>query len=174
MKKFATLTIVISGFILGAVLIIAMIGASLPENYSVTKSIELKAPRIQVWGFISNFAATKDWNPDIIDVQRDNDIRDREVWIETYGSGDSIRYEITEKNPPISFKRQTLDDNLPFVATWHIELWEEGSNTVLKITEEGKVPNPFVRFIASKIMGHDIFLRSYLHSLKNYFESKDN
>jgi hypothetical protein len=62
------------------------------------------------------------------------------------------------------------DSNLPFGGSWTYELAPAGDGeTTLRITEDGEVYNPIVRFVSRFVMGHDATIKQYLSAVGTRF-----
>lgn len=68
--------------------------------------------------------------------------------------------------PPRLLVTRIADSDLPFGGSWTFELEPEGAATRLTITENGEVYNPFFRFMARFVFGHEGTARAYLEDLR--------
>ena len=59
-----------------------------------------------------------------------------------------------------------VDDKLPFGGSWLYEIDEVNGKTIIRITENGEVYNPFYRFVSRFIIRHNASIEQYLTNLK--------
>jgi len=57
------------------------------------------------------------------------------------------------------------DPKLPFGGTWTYELSPAPERTSLRITEDGEVRNPVLRFVSRFVLGHTATIDRYLADL---------
>jgi len=149
----------------GAVVVVALVGASLPVNHTATRSAAFKAPPQQVWDVISG---PPTWRADVLRYEGLPARDGHRVWVE-YGKADSkMTYEAVESDPPRTLVTRIADANLPFGGTWtyNIAPTADGGST-LTITENGEIYNPIFRFISRYFIGYNATIDRYLQALQN-------
>lgn len=153
------------GAVVALALIAALIGVFLPEAHTATVSREVPAPRDSVWAVMTTAERFPDWRAgvDAVAPQPDTDAG-LPVWRESGPTG-AMTIEITEWDPPRRMVTRIADDDLPFGGTWTYALEPAAGGTLVTITEDGEVYNPFFRFVSRFIMGHDATMQAYLESL---------
>jgi hypothetical protein len=62
----------------------------------------------------------------------------------------------------------------PFSGRWEIDIAPIAGGSKVKITEVGKVSNPFFRFVSKYIIGHSTFMEKYLKGLAGKFGEQAN
>jgi uncharacterized protein YndB with AHSA1/START domain len=150
--------------LVGAVALMAAVGASLPVKHTATRSASFKAAPQQVWDAISG---PPTWRPDVTRYEELPARDGHRVWIE-YGKADSkITYEEVESDPPRKLVTRIADANLPFGGTWTYEITPTADNgSTLTITENGEVYNPIFRFMSRYAMGYTATMDRYLRDLQ--------
>jgi hypothetical protein len=149
----------------GAVVVMALVGTSLPVKHTATRSDTFKAAPQQVWDVISG---PPTWRPEVTHYEELPARDGHRMWIE-YGKADSkMTYEVVESDPPQKLVTRIADANLPFGGTWTYEITpaSDGGAT-LTITENGEVYNPIFRFMSRYVMGYTATMDRYLRDLQN-------
>jgi hypothetical protein len=159
--KWLGLVVLILG---GAVVVMALVGASLPVKHTAMRSAAFKAGPQQVWDVI---AGAPTWRPEVTRYEELPAHDGHRAWIE-YGKADSkITYEVVESDPPRKLLTRIADANLPFGGTWTYEITPTGGNgSTLTITENGEVYNPIFRFMSRYMMGYTATMDRYLQALQ--------
>ena len=146
----------------GLFLLIAVIGACLPQKHTVSRTLSLHRPAEAVWNLISG---PPTWRPDITNYQELPPHEGNRMWRETDKHGNTITFEAIESVPPRRLITRIADPNLPFGGTWVYEIASQGDTCTLTITENGEVYNPLFRFVSRFIMGHTATIDAYLAAL---------
>ena len=153
----------------GLIVLIAIVGATLPVKHVATRSASFKATPQQVWDVITG---PPTWRPDVIRYEELPTRDGHRVWIE-YGKADSkMTYEVVESNPPQKLVTRIADANLPFGGTWTYDVAPaaDGGST-LTITENGEIYNPIFRFMSRYVMGYNGTMGRYLQALQDRLRS---
>lgn len=148
----------------GVIVVIALLGASLPMEHTATRSASFRATPEQLWDLISG---PPTWRPEVVRYEELPARDGHHVWIE-YGKADSkMTYEAVELDPPRKLVTRIADPHLPFGGTWTYEITPaaDGSST-LTITEHGEVYNPIFRFISRYVIGYTATMDRYLRDLR--------
>lgn len=157
------------GAIVGLVLLIAVIGWSLPVRHSATAARTYRASPSALFGLITDVKAFPTWRGEVKDVETLPDENGRRRWRETTKDG-RITYVIERMVPDRLLVGRIADKNLPFGGSWTYELTPVGSDaTTLRITEDGEVYNPIFRFVSRFVMGHDTTIKQYLNAVGKRF-----
>lgn len=90
-----------------------------------------------------------------------------DVWQEVYADGETLILETTERVPPARLVRTIADPDAMFSGRWEYQLAPTGTGSRLTITEHGRVPNPFFRFVARFLIGHTATVEAFLHDLNS-------
>lgn len=142
---------------------VVLIGMTLPQNHTASRSVHLSGSPDTVWNLITDVERYPAWRKDVTSV---DSVTQGPVltWRETTG-GDRITYEATTSERPTHFVARIADKGLPFGGTWDYRLEPDGTGTVLTITENGEVYNPLFRFVSRYLMGHTGTIDRYLAAL---------
>src|SRR5215217_2035423 len=144
--------LIIVGILVLAVVIVAAVGAALPQNHTASRTAQLSVPAESVWTVITD--VTK------VEIQSASPLR----WVELSG-GDRIAYEATTFEPSAHLVTRITDKSLPFGGSWDYRLEPVGDGTKVTITENGEVYNPIFRFVSRFVMGHTATIDKYLGAL---------
>ena len=109
----------------------SVIGLFLPQAHVASSSVLIRQPVDSVWSVVRTFDEYDTWWPEVSSVERLPDRDGQEVW--------------TLRQPRIA------DDNLPFGGTWTYELREQDGGTLVTVTEDGEIYNPFFRVMSKLI-----------------------
>ena len=141
---------------------VALIGYSLPQNHTASRSAQLSPAPDSVWSIITNVEGYPSWRTEVKSVER---IEGPSLsWREVSG-GDRITYETTAVEKPAHFVTHIADKGLPFGGSWDYRIEPSGSGSKLTITENGEVYNPIFRFVSRFVMGHTATIDKYLTAL---------
>jgi uncharacterized protein YndB with AHSA1/START domain len=163
--------IIILGVLIAFLVAIALAGAMLPQEHTVTRTIFLKQPPEAVWGAVTDHANEPKWRDDLASVARLDDRNGHPLVEEKYKNGETMKIETVESQPPTRLIRDVVDNSM-FSGRWTYELKPESGGTRITITEHGAVPNPVFRFIARFVVGHTTSLDRFLSSLAVKFGEK--
>jgi len=154
-----------AGVLAGLIVLMGLIGRSLPRGHVVQRSLRSKRSRETVWQTITDFASVPSWHPGVKAVERLADRNGHEVWRETYKGNHTLTLETVEACPPQRLVRSIADDKAPFTGCWEFELAAEGEGCHLTITERGDIASPFIRFLFRMFMNPALNLERYLKAL---------
>lgn len=143
--------LIVVGVLAALLLLIAAVGALLPQRHVVSRTAEFKAPADKVFRLISG---PQSWRTDLRESAAVEEGSGRQLFRETSHSGEQITYEVLESHPPTLRKVRIADQNLPYGGTWTYEIQPQQEGCRLTITEDGEVYNPVFRFVSRFIMGH--------------------
>lgn len=157
---------IVRGLVLLMALVIAVlaIGYLLPVDHVASVQARVEASPERVWGLVNDVASLPRWRSDVTHVEAREEGDGARVWTEV-GSTGRLPMEVVEARPPERLVVRIVDDGLPFGGTWTYSLVPDASGTLLTITENGNVYNPFFRFVSRFVMGHEGTLRRYLTDL---------
>ncbi len=144
-------------------------GAVLPQNHVASRMVRIHQPPENVWAAIADFAGQPSWRPDLVRVEQLPDRDAHTVWREFRANGEQLTFETVEIIPPRLLVRRILDRELPLGGTWTIEIAAFGEGSVVSITENGEIHNPFFRFLARFFTGYTGSIDSYLKALGRKF-----
>jgi len=167
MRKLVRLLIGLVVLAAVATAVAAAIGMSLPEAHEATRSARIDAPRDAIYAVLVTPEDYPRWRPDVKRVE----LLDADMFLEEE-PGDSIRFRISERQPPSRVVIVVDDDYVPFTGSWTFELTQEGRQgeaTRVRITERGTIPNPLFRAMARVMMRPTDSIEQYLKNLGRRF-----
>ena len=164
------------GVIVAIVVVIAVIGWSLPVHHHASVARTYQASPTTLFGLITDVAAFPTWREDVKKVETLPDENGRRRWRETTKNGPPITFVMEQAVPDRLLVGRIADTNLAFGGSWTYELTPAGRDTTtLRITEDGEVYNPIFRFVSRFVMGHEATLEQYLSAVgKRYPEVAAN
>ena len=145
--------------------LIGGIGLVLPKAHSVSRRAQFNRSRWDVWRTITDYRQQVIWRDDLRYVERLSNRDGMEVWRETGRRRQSVVFETVESAPPRRLVRRIANDDLAFGGSWAFDVEEIGEVTVVTVTEEGEVYNPFLRFVSRVIVGQAAAIDGYLRAL---------
>jgi hypothetical protein len=158
------LLFVIAGLVL-VVLWVVVTGALLPKAHVASRRAVFRAKQQDLFTMI---AGPQGWRSDVTGYVPVADPGGRELVRETTRNGETITYELLDKEPPNGIKRRIATEGLPYAGTWTFTLQPGSDGTVVvRITENGEVYNPVFRFMSRFVIGHTSSMDAYLRSLGN-------
>lgn len=163
--------VIILGILVAILVAIALSGAMLPQEHTVTRSILLNQPPEAIWSVITDHANEPKWRADVASITRLADRNGHELVEEKYKKGDTMKIETVESQPPTRLVRDVVDNPI-FSGRWTYELTQENGGTRVRITEHGSVPNPVFRLISRFVIGHTTSIDKFLTALAGKFGEK--
>lgn len=150
---------------------VALAGAMLPEQHSVTRTITLKQQPEALWQAITDHAKEPEWRHDVVRVTKLADRNGHELVEEKYKNGDSMKIATVESQSPTRLVRDVVDNSV-FTGRWTCTLSPAPEGTSITINETGSVPNPVFRFVSKFVIGHTTTIDRYLTNLSGKFGEK--
>ncbi|HUA57250.1 MAG TPA: hypothetical protein VML19_00745 [Verrucomicrobiae bacterium] len=158
--------LLILGIVAGAIGLVALIGAMLPQRHHATRRARY---RVRPDALYAVLAGAPDWRTGVKSFGALPEEGGRKRWWEEDTHGQKITYELMEDTPPSKLAVRIADRSLPFGGTWTFEITPEGSGAVLRITEDGEVYNVIFRFMARFVFGYTGSIEMYLKDLAAKF-----
>jgi uncharacterized protein YndB with AHSA1/START domain len=152
-------------FLAGIVLLVAVIGALLPEKHTATAEASFHQPPSAVWQAITDYAKFPTWRATITRTQPLLPVNGNPSWIEVDTHANAIPYEGIEYTPPQRLVTRIADPKLPFGGTWTYEITPTPTGSTLRITENGEVHNVIFRFMSRFVFGQRSTIDTYLKAL---------
>jgi Polyketide cyclase / dehydrase and lipid transport len=155
--------------IVGAALLVVVIGLLLPKSHVAARGITLHRPPEEVFRLISDVRAAPAWRLEVQNVELlapvDGHIRFREK-----GRNGALTMEIVESNSPSRMVTRIADPRLPFGGIWIYDIAPTVDGSRLNITERGEIYNPIFRFVSRFILGYNRTLNTYLQNVSRKFD----
>lgn len=153
--------------IIGLVAVVLIMGSNLPALHRAVAQRVINAPVLLVYQRITAFEQAPQWRPTLHKVEvmsRDPVLR----YIEHAGA-EHIEYELVENRSPDFLRIRIASTDLPYSGEWSISLREEDAQTLVEVTEVGRVENPIFRFLSHHVFGHTASMSAYLDDLQRSF-----
>ena len=147
-------------------------GAMLPEQHVASRTLKTRQSAQAIWDTINDHANEQQWRSDVASVTSLGDRDGKQVWQENYKGGNKVALITTESKPPTRMVRELTDLEGPFSGRWEIDIQPTQTGSDVKITEVGRVGNPFFRFISKYVIGHTTQMEKYLTNLAAKFGEK--
>ena len=161
-----TAMIVFAGLV-ALVVVIALVGVSLPKAHVARRSIVLHQPPESVWSVMTDFKGQPSWRKDVTRVELVSEGPDGPVWREE--GANTLSFRTTDQHAPRRLVRTIADTDLAFGGRWIYELAAQDGGTRVTVTEEGEVYNPVFRFIGHFFLDQAATIESYLTALADRF-----
>jgi uncharacterized protein YndB with AHSA1/START domain len=155
--------------LVGLAAVVFAIGLGLPRNHRATSRILLEKPPEAVWAIVSDPTSLLGTWSELKSARRTSDGRGREVWEQNAGGFDMRLIVERSEAPSRLVTRIDAAEDAAFGGTWTYAITPSGANTVLTITEDGYVGNPFFRVMMA-IMGKYRTIDGYLKAVAEKLE----
>jgi hypothetical protein len=169
MPKLVRIVGLVAALIIGLLLVVLVGGLLLPEEHHASRTLVTKQPPQAIWDTINDHANEPKWRSDIESVTSLGERNGKPVWQENYKDGNKVALITTESNPPTRMVRELTDLEGPFSGRWEIDIQPTPTGSNVKITEIGKVSNPFFRFVSKYVIGHTTQMEKHLTNLAGKF-----
>jgi len=155
--------------VVGAVLLVIIIGLLLPKSHVAARSIALHRPPGEVFRLISDVKGAPAWRPDVQTVELLTPV-DGRVRFREKGKNGALTMEIVKSNSPSHMVTRIADAGLPFGGVWIFDVAPTPEGSRLNITERGEIYNPVFRFVSRFILGYNRTLNTYLQNVGRKFD----
>jgi uncharacterized protein YndB with AHSA1/START domain len=153
--------LMVAGALVLIVLVVLLIGWTLPVSHRATKEATYRATPGQVFKLITDVKSFPQWRPSVKEVEVLPPVDGRSQFREI-GKDGKILYQIDSIAPNEYLVTRIADPSLPFGGKWTYQLTPRGDSTTLRITEDGEVYNPIFRFVSRFVFGHTATMDRYL------------
>ena len=165
MKK---ILLVVVGVLVLVILVVLVVGLLIPAEHQASRTLRVKQPPEAVWAAINDHANEPSWRDDVASVTSAGERNGKPVWQENYKDGNTLQLMTIESRQPNRMVREIAEEG-PFSGRWEIDIEPTTGGSSVKITEIGKVSNPFFRFVSKFIIGHTYQMETYLSNLAKKF-----
>lgn len=152
------------GVLVGLVVLIAIVGACLPQAHAAAKRMMLPVPAKVVFAAIADVEAYPQWVTGVKSVQWLPDRDGCRVFREV-GPHGPMDLAIERREPDWLFVTRIVTEGSPFGGTWTLRLDERDGRTTLTLTEHGEVYNVVFRCLARFLFGHTATMDAFLPAL---------
>jgi hypothetical protein len=160
--------LVIGGLLVALVLLVLVIGLLTPADHRASRALKTKQPPQVIWDTINDHANEQTWRDDIASITSAGERNGKPIWTENYKDGNTLNLMTTESTPPNRMVREIAEEG-PFSGRWEIDIQPTPDGSLVRITEIGKVSNPFFRFVSKYVIGHTYQMEKYLTNLGKKF-----
>jgi len=167
MKILATIVILV-GLLLLAVLVI---GALLPRQHRVARSVLLDRPPAEIYALLRDLRAGSQWRAGVQRTELLGLIDGHERFRE-YGKNGAVTYEIVQEQRDRELTTRIVDEHLGYSGSWTYTLIPEGKQTRLTITENGEVSNIVFRFMSRFVFGQTATIDAALAGLVHHYTTR--
>lgn len=163
------IALIVVGVLVGLVVVIALVGATLPRDHVATMTTTVAAPPDKVWAAITDVAAFPTWRSDLrrVEIVTQSPL----LWREVSSQG-PMTLAVEAFEPPRRMVARIVDQGEPFGGAWEYLVAPDSADsakTRVTITERGWVSNWIFRFASRFVIGHYSSLDAYLRALSRKF-----
>lgn len=152
---------IVAAVIAALVIVVFIMGALVPEQHTVTATVDIPAPQSVVWARIEDVNQQPTWRTGLKAVQPLPPRDGHTCWLEIQSMGKMPLCESLAAAPSTRIV-YIADPKLPFGGEWTYQLEPEGANiTRLTITENGTVGPWFFRFVDHYFIHEDSQIKQY-------------
>jgi len=155
--------------VVGLAVFAVIVGLFLPPEHVASRTLRVERPPEVIWQVITDYADQPIWRSELSAIERLPDRQGHQVWRERHQQGRPITLEIAETIRPRRLVTRIADEGGPFSGRWEFDITPAGSGSQVTITEFGRLPNPFFRFVSRFIIGQTAFIEQYLSGLASKF-----
>ncbi|MFW7380775.1 MAG: hypothetical protein ACOH5I_18315 [Oligoflexus sp.] len=150
-------------------------GSRIDPHHVTTYEDTLALSSSELWSYVADIPKQVEWNEGIVKVEELQAFEGHRVWRETYHTGDSLVFYISDVVERQSFTRTIHDPQSPFQGYWTIEIEALNDETSrIVVTEYGQIKHTILRFLAHNVMGIDTFIKSYVENIKTVAAAAQN
>lgn len=149
-------------------LVVHLVGLSLPRAHSATRSIVLKRSPDEVGRVITDFANYPKWRRAMKGIERMADCDGKPVWAE-HSSFGRIPYVVDDSRAPSELVTVIASEKLPFAGRWTYSITSVDGGTRVAITEDGEIKPPVFRALARFVFGYTGTIDVVLKDLARHF-----
>jgi len=159
--------LIISG-LAALVCVVLLIGALLPSKHVASREIVLNRMPDEVYATVREFASWPSWRTDLKSLEMLDAVDGRPRFREDSTNG-QITYEVVEDVLGAKLVTRIVDQDLGYFGSWTYVFQRADSGTLMRITENGEVPNVLFRFMSRFVFGHTATMEAYLKAVGRKF-----
>ena len=169
MQRFKPAAVLATVIAIVAIFGLLSVGAMLPREHVVSRSIDIAAPQTDVYAVIEDVDHLHDWLADLSPLDRMPDDQGQRVYQGLQGS-EPVQITVKEEDGSSRLIAEFVLESNARGATWTLELDSTELGTSVSLTEEGFIQAPPVRLYWTMTDGHEASLDAVLRSLKQHIE----
>lgn len=162
-------TLIVFALLCGFLVVMLGYGYSLPVDHVITMQRHYNKTPDEIWQLIGDYRKYSEWRENVYEVTDMPSKGGYDAWKEVDADGHSVPYEVVGHSPGKQLIIEITDPGLPYRGTWTFDLLPDESGTAVKITENGKIDNLFLRVVAHLVTGYTSSMDAWLNSLDNKF-----
>lgn len=162
-----TATLLVFGALVTLVLVAIGVGYLLPVAHTASVERTYATGVDRLFAAVASSADYPRWRRGVKSVEQ-LPARDGKAVFRENGSNGPITFVLEEVVPGRRIVSRIGDSDLAFGGKWTYEFSAAGSGSRLRITEDGEVYNPFFRFMARYVFGHQRTMSQYLADLDEH------
>lgn len=164
---------IILGGIVALVLVVTVIGATLPKSHVAVRAAHFHRPVEELFNTVIDVPSSPSWRKDIQRIEMLPPKGSRFAWREVSKNG-TVSYEgevvrLPAPSVPGRFISRITDKSLPYGGEWIIDVATTSEGSIVTVTENGEVYNPIFRFVSKYVMGQTATIDGYLRALGRHF-----
>ena len=147
------------------VLVVAILGALLPQAHSASRTVRVAMPPEKLYALLSDVDRFPSWRPDVKGLERRPDRDGKPAWVEDVG-GMKLPMVFERMEPPLLLVGRIDSKDFAFGGTWTYKIAPAPGGSNLTITEDGEVYNVIFRFMSRFVFGHHATMDKYLEHVQ--------
>jgi hypothetical protein len=164
MNPWVLVVVIGAGLLLLAILAVWAVGSSLPVGHRAASSACIRGSRDDVWQALVRVEDYPAWRPDVQAVQRLSEAGDRDAWRET-GRFGAIEFHVAHAEVGKILVGEVSPEERSYAGSWTYRLADCPGGTLVTVTEDGEIYNPFFRFMSRYVFGYHKSQEEFLRAL---------
>ena len=166
-----TVALIVVGSLVGLVLVLTGLGYLLPVAHTARSERTYTASADELYAAVANTAEYPRWRRGVKSVES-LPTREGKPSFRENGSNGPMTFVFDEVVPGSRIVSRIADTDLAFGGKWTYEFARAEEGSRLSITEDGEVYNPFFRFMARYVFGHERTMNDYLADLEQHLAQR--
>jgi hypothetical protein len=117
-----------------------------------------------VWALVSDPRRRPEWVEHVVKVV-EGQVDAVHAWRQVDAKGDRFDFRVVEERRPVLVVATARTEDLGMAARWTWRVEDDGGGTLVTVTEEGTIPNPFYRASWQLRRGPYVIVESDLRGL---------
>jgi uncharacterized protein YndB with AHSA1/START domain len=167
MGKSARWLYYVGASLVGSVLLLWAIGATLSGTIDITTETTVRQPPAQVWGAVTDPGAIAKWHPHFAKAEALSPTR----WRRCFKDGFVATYEVTALEPGVRVEAEQVERDQPFWGRYAFELRPVDEATVVRVVSHAEIRPPWMRLMVLVVGSPGSEIQRIASGLKRYVES---